>query len=162
MLEVNTYSPKDVKVIIGGYTIVGWDNISISVRSQGFIPIYGIRGKHTRSASEDTSATLSLTLIQTSPSNDVLSTIHALDLVNGTGRIALTVTDLSGRTVFFSNEAYILSYPEVSYSANFEYRTWSLFCQQVDGYVVGGNTKPDTPLVDAILGGITGIAGNIF
>lgn len=162
MLAVNTYSPKDVKLIIGGYTIVGWDSLSINQRSQGFVPIYGIRGKHTRSPTEDTSATLSLTLIQTSPSNDVLSTIHELDRINGTGRIALTLTDLSGRTVFFSNEAYILGYPDVNFSGQFEYRTWSLFCQKVNGYVVGGNTKPDTPLVDSILGGLTGIAGNIF
>ena len=62
MVAVNTYSPTDVKLVIGGYTIVGWDNVTIARRSQGFITIPGIRGKHTRVPSGDTSATITLVL----------------------------------------------------------------------------------------------------
>lgn len=162
MANVNTYSPASTKLVIGGYMIAGWDNFTIARRSQGFITIPGIRGKHTRVPSGDTAATITFSLIQTSPSNDVLSAIHELDTINGTGRIALTLSDLSGRSVFNSNEAYITGYPEVTFSGQFEYRTWTIFCQTTETYLVGGNTKPQTTLVDSILGGITGIAGNIF
>lgn len=162
MVAVNTYSPTDVKLIIGGYTIAGWDNFTIARRSQGFITIPGIRGKHTRVPSGDTSATITFSVIQTSPSNDVMSAIHELDLIEGTGRISLTLSDLSGRSVFNSNEAYVVGYPEVTFSGQFEYRTWTIFCQTTETYLVGGNTKPETTLADSILGGIAGIAGNIF
>lgn len=161
-MSVNTYSPKDVKVDIGGYTLVGWEDISISRSASGFIPVRGIRGKHTRVPSMDTSASIIVTLHQTSPSNDILNAIHSEDLEKGTGRIVLTLRDYSGRTVVSSDEAYVVAYPEVVYSRDFEFRAWTIFCQSTSEYTIGGNTKPETPLVDSIVRGIKGVAGNIF
>lgn len=160
-MSVNTYTPNDVKLIIGGYTIVGWDTIAITKRQQGYIPVYGIRGKHTRVPSGDTSSSIVFGVVQTSPSNDVLDVIHDLDLINGTGRIEVMLKDLSGRSVFDSIDAYIPSHPEVVFSEGIEYRQWSLICQ-TSTWVVGGNTKPETSLVDGLLGRITSAAGNIF
>lgn len=159
---VNTYSPSDVILLIGGYPLAGWESISITRTQQGMRPVNGIRGKHTRVPSKDTSATISIALIQTSPSNDVLSEIHAQDLVNGTGRIDLVLKDMSGRSVFSSSEAYIIGYPETIFSGQFEYRAWSLFCQKTSTYLVGGNTRPQTSIVDAALSGLGSIVGNIF
>ena len=161
-MSVNTYSPKDVKIDIGGYVLTGWENISVTRTSQGFRTVMGIRGKHTRVPTGDTSATFTITLHQTSPSNDVLSAIHGLDLERGTGRIALTLRDYSGRTVISSDEAYIMGYPEVMYSRDFEFRSWTIFCQSTSEHTVAGNTSPEIPLVDSIIKGIKGIAGNIF
>lgn len=161
-MSVNTYSPKDIIVDIGGYTLKGWEDITVSRTSAGFTPIQGIRGKHARVNSLDTSASITVTLHQTSPSNDILSAIHERDLMDGTGRINLLFKDLSGRTVMGSDEAYILSYPEVIYNRDFQFRAWSIFCQSTYNYVVGGNTKPETPIVDSIIGGLRGVAGNIF
>lgn len=161
-MAVNTYSPSNVQLVIGGYSIAGWDNITIERRAQSFIPVYGIRNKHTRVPSGDTSATLTVSLIQTSPTNDVFSAILDMDVAQGTGRIDLTLKDKSGRSVFASSEAYITGYPSTTYSGDFEYRTWTIFCQTTSTYVVGGNTKPENSLVDSIVNGIQGVAGNIF
>lgn len=161
-MSVNTYSPKDVKIDIGGYVLTGWENISVARTSQGFRTVMGIRGKHTRVPTGDISATFTITLHQTSPSNDVLGAIHRLDLERGTGRIALTMRDHSGRTVISSDEAYIMGYPEVMYARDFEFRSWTIFCQSTSEYTVGGNTSPEIPLVDSIVNGVKGIAGNIF
>lgn len=161
-MSVNTYSPNSVELSVGGYSIAGWDNITVARRVTSFLPIPGIRGKHTRVPNLDTSATITLTLIQTSPSNDVLSAIHGLDIINGTGRLVLTLKDKSGRSVFSTSEGYITGYPETVFSGDFEYRTWTIFCQSTSELVVGGNTKPDIPLVDQVVNGIKGIAGNIF
>lgn len=161
-MSVNTYSPKDVKLDIGGYIVVGWEDITVSRTSAGFTPVMGIRGKHTRVNSLDTSASIIINLNQTSPSNDVLSSIHSQDLQSGSGRIALTLKDLSGRTLISSSEAYIIAYPEAAFSRGFEFRAWTIFCQTTSGYTIGGNTKPNTPIVDSIIGGIKGVAGNIF
>jgi len=161
-MTVDTYSPSDVKLSFGGYTIVGWEEISIERRSPSFIPVAGIRGKHTRVATQDTAATISISLLQTSPSNDILSEVHRQDIINGTGRLTLTLKDYSGRSVFSSDEAYILGYPAAGYSSGFEYRVWSVFCQTTSNYKVGGNTRPETSLVDSIINGVRGISGNIF
>jgi hypothetical protein len=96
----------------------------------------------------DTSATITISLLQTAQGNDVLSHIHELDLKEGTARIALLLKDRSGRSVFNSNEAFITGYPTANYSGQFEYRNWELFCQSTTAYVVGGNAKPSTDLLD--------------
>ena len=156
MSTLFTYSPKDVTLTIGGYTITGWERISISRSAPAFIPIRGIRGKNTRVRNTDTSATFSIPLLQTSMGNDVFSQIHALDIERGTGRLEITLKDASGTGVFSSTEAFIVDYPTVAYSGNFEYRVWTIFAQSTTTYNVGGNGK-----VDSIFDSILGAAGKV-
>lgn len=147
---VNTYSPKDVVLTIGGYQITGWQRITIT-RATSFYTIKGIRGKHTRVSNTDTSATISLGIIQSVQSNEVLSYIHDLDISEGTGRIGLLLKDNSGKSIFSSDEAYITSYPVVTYSGQFEDRPWTIFCQTTKTYIVAGNQRPQTTLLDGLL-----------
>src|SRR6185437_8171756 len=93
---VQTYSPKDVILTIGGYQLTGWQAINVSRTVKGFTVIRGIRGKNARVKNVDTSATISISLLQTAQGNDVLSYIHELDLGEGTARIALLLKDRSG------------------------------------------------------------------
>ena len=141
MSKVYTYSPSEVQLTFGGYTVTGWQSISITRSVDAFKPVRGIRGKHTRVRNADTSCTITIPLLQTSMSNDVFSRIHELDIQKATGRIELTLSDLKGTSVFSSREAYILGYPEVVYSGEFEYRQWKLFCQTTGSYTVGGNAQ---------------------
>ena len=159
---VNTYSPKDVILTIGGYQLTGWQSINISRTVKGFTVVRGIRGKNTRVPNVDTSATITISLLQTSQGNDVLSYIHELDLTEGTARIALMLKDNSGRSVFSSNEAYITGYPTATFSGQFEYRNWELFAQSTATYVVAGNAKPQTNLFDKALSEAGNFIDNIF
>ena len=159
---VNTYSPSDVILTVGGYQLTGWQSISISRTVKGFTVIRGIRGKNTRVPNVDTSATITISLLQTSQGNDVLSYIHELDLNEGTGRIELMLKDNSGRSVFSSNEAYITGYPTSTYSGQFEYRNWEFFLQSTSTYVVSGNAKPSTDIFDRALSEAGNFFDNIF
>jgi len=150
MSKVYTYSPQEVQLTFGGYTITGWQNLTITRSVDAFKPVRGIRGKHTRVRSIDTSCTITVTILQTSMSNDVLCRIHDLDIEYGSGRIELLLKDMGGTGVFSSAEAYVLGYPEVVYSGEFEYRQWRLFCQNTGNYTIGGN------------GQTTSIFSNIF
>ena len=150
MSKVYTYSPSEVQLTFGGYTITGWQNLTITRSADAFKPVRGIRGKHTRVRSIDTSCTITVTILQTSMSNDVLCRIHDLDLEYGSGRIELLLKDMGGTGIFSSAEAYVLGYPEVVYSGEFEYRQWRLFCQNTGNYTIGGN------------GQTTSIFSNIF
>ncbi len=140
-LSVFTYTPSDVKLIIGSYIVTGWDAISIRRNKRIFNPIEGIRGKNTRVKNLDTSATITIPLIQTSQSNGVFSEILRLDAVQGTGRISLTLQDRSGNSVFVSDEAYIMDYPETTYTDDIETRNWVIYCQSTTTYAVNGNAS---------------------
>lgn len=159
---VQTYSPKDVILTVGGYQLTGWQNIVVTRTVKGFIVVRGIRGKNTRVPNVDTSATIAISLLQTAQGNDVLSCIHELDLEEGTARIALMLKDRSGRSVFSSNEAYITAYPTATFSGQFEYRNWEIFCQSTQSYVVGGNARPTTDLLDSALSEAGDFLDNIF
>ena len=105
MPSLFTYSPKQVIFSVGGYTLTGWQSIGVTRSVQGFTPIRGIRGKNTRVQNTDTSATITISILQTSMSNDTLSRIHALDLERGTGRLDILLKDKSGTGVYGSSEA---------------------------------------------------------
>ncbi|MNQ04628.1 hypothetical protein D3C85_173460 [compost metagenome] len=158
MSEVFEYSPQQVNLIIAGYKFSGWQSIRIARRMKTFQPVYGIRGKNTRVKNRDTSCVITLPLLQTSQGNDVLSEIHRLDGERLTGRLTITLKDLSGQSVFSSIEAYVDGYPEVAYSGDMEYRVWTLILQSSDWHV-GGNASPQSSLIDSLLGQIGSIFG---
>lgn len=159
---VNCYSPKDVILSIGGYQLTGWQSINITRTLKSFQVIKGIRGKNTRVPTPDTSATITISLLQSSASNEVMSSILSNDIIKGTSRITLTLKDKSGSSVFSSVEAYITGYPTTAYTGQFEYRQWEIFCQTTTTYVIGGNNRPATSLFDAALNQATDIISNIF
>lgn len=155
--SINTYSPQDVTLDIGNFVLQAWKSISIQKSTPGFRRVRGIRGKNTRSRNRDTSATITILVMQTSHTNDVLSQIHARDLQNGRGRMKILLKDASGSSVFHSNEAYIEDYPRAVYGDSISYHEWTIFCQSVDKHVVGGNSIPSTNLFDSLTAGVAGL-----
>ena len=113
-------------------------------------------------AIKDTSATLSFTILQTSASNEVLSYIHELDIDENTGRLPITLKDNSGKSVFSSDQAYITGYPAVSYSGQFEYRAWEIFCETTKSFQIAGNSRPLTNLFDGVVSDVGDFLNDIF
>lgn len=164
---VATYSPSDVELVIAGYSIAGWDSISISRRVDSFKPIFGIRNKHTRvrsgsATTRDTSAMITFSLSQESMSNEVLSTIHERDIEEGTARLEITLKDKSGKSVFSSIEAYILAYPTSAFTNDFSNRDWRIFCESTSSYMVGGNTRPQTSVFDTAINAASSFVSSIL
>jgi hypothetical protein len=151
MQDVYTYDPSQVKLLIGDYDAIGWDRISIKKTSPSFRLIKGINGKHTRTQDYDTSAVITISVMQTSPTNDVLSRVHELDIINGTGRLEILLKDNSGDSEFGSSEAFIEDYPESKFSDSIEFNVWTIICQSTDGFVVGGNARPSENVISDIL-----------
>lgn len=165
--SVSTYSPSDVALVIGGYTLAGWDRISIVRRTDNFKPIYGIRGKHTRvrmggKDARESSAFITIVLSQESQTNDVLSDIHRQDIEQGTARIALTLKDSSGSSVFSSDEAYITNFAAAEFSNDFGTREWRIFCQTTETYNVGNNTRPQTSIFDTAINEVSSFVSGLF
>lgn len=164
--SVSTYSPSDVGLVIGGYTLPGWDRISIARRVDNFKPIYGIRGKHTRvrmggKEARESSAFITIILSQESQANDVLSEIHRQDIEQGTARIALILKDSSGGSVFSSNEAYIMNFAASEFANDFGTREWRIFCQTTETYNVGNNMKPQTTILDTAINEVSSFVSGL-
>ena len=148
MFEINTYNPSDVTLLIGGYACSGWDEISIKRTTPTYKMIEGIWGKNTRVKSSNTSAMVIIALMQVSPTNDVFTEIHTQDVLFGTGRIELMLQDKSGNSLFTSNTAYITGFADKTFKDGIEFIPWSIQCLSTEVYIVGGNTRPDTQLIN--------------
>ena len=70
--------------------------------------------------------------------------------------------DKSGTSVFSSDEAYILGYPESSFNNDFTTRAWRIFCQTTKTYLVGGNSRPQTSLLDTAVNEVSSFVSGIF
>lgn len=146
--EVNTYNPSDVYLTLAGVNMIGWNDVTIVRASESFKFIKGIRGKHTRVRELDSSALVTIALMQTSPSNDILSEILSQDEVSGTGLLEITLADKSGNSLMSSSEAYLVGFPSKSFKDSIEFITWTIQCQSTDDYIIGSNTKPNTQLIN--------------
>jgi hypothetical protein len=158
-LTVNTYSPSDIDLLIGGYKVTGWKSINIKKDAASYIFIRGIRGKNTRVRNYNKSALIEIVLAQTSATNDIFSEVHRKDIVDNDydelntadcARLEISLKDRSGTSVFQSEDAYIVSYPDVTFSDNFEDRSWKIQCLTTNVFTVGGNLRPATGLIDSI------------
>ncbi len=146
---INTFNPSAVHLSISGHKVHGITEIAVKKNSQTFEIIKGIRGKNTRKRNKDSSCIVSISLIQTSTSNDVLSEILALDKELGTGQLSLQLKDISGSTLIKSDNAFIEDYPEATFQDTIQTRTWNICCLSTSEYVIGGNVSPPS-LLDSI------------
>lgn len=129
-MEVLTYVPSNISLLISGYRIEGWNRISIARNSPTFKQIRGIRGKNTRVRNKDTSATLTIETIQTGLVNEVLSMVLEADEVQGTARLEISLKDMTGTGFFSTTTGYITAYPEMSYSGDIGSVVWTIACDE--------------------------------
>lgn len=121
LFALGTYDPKKVIVSFGGVELTGYAEsamISIAPLGDGTSSIVGCHGDVVRTLSPDKRKAVTVTLLQSSSSNDYLSTIYKRDQSQGDGILPLLVKDLSGRTTFFSSQAWITNDPTVNRTNN--------------------------------------------
>lgn len=140
-MDVFTYRPGEVSLIICGYAIEGWTSIAIARNSPIFKQIKGIRGKNTRVLLKDASGTIRIGLTQTAIANDVFSGLISLDRSTGSERLEVVVKDTAGTSLFSSTTAYFEGFPETTFSASQTERNWTILCDKMGSYFVGGNAE---------------------
>lgn len=140
-MAVKTYIPNKVLVIIGGIPIQGFseDSMVKTVRDEDtFMKKVGVQGEVSRSQNHNTSGSVTITLMQTSPSNDVLSGFAALDELTGAGVVPVLIKDLSGSSTYFSSTAWVKKPPEAAYGKEIGTREWVFDTAEMDVFN-GGN-----------------------
>ncbi len=148
-----TYIPAQVDVSLAGFiNISGFADGSFIDIKKDISPYQSTRamdGTTSRTFVFDTNYTVTLTLAQSSPSNNDLNSLHALDLATQMGKVPLLIRDKSGSTLLFSPTAWVENYPDIVFSKNMEARQWVLKCSDAV-LTVGG--AGDANVFEQLLG----------
>ena len=127
-MATKTYSAKKVLVSFAGKILTGMADgsfIAVSRNNDSFMLMVGSDGEAARAANADRSGTVTLTLMQTSPSNDDLSALLNTDELTNTGTGALFIKDASGRTLVSAVEAWIRKPADAEFARELGGREWT-------------------------------------
>lgn len=143
-----TFAPNDVTIVItqlssgishicGGFSE---DAIVTIDRNADTFTLYtGADDTNTRIYNANTSGMMTLTLQQTSSTNDVLMGLYEQDRTSRTGLFSILVKDNSGRSQYFSEEAYVGVVPNSGFSNSMQTRDWVIHAPKLES-ILGGNT----------------------
>ena len=129
-MSVRTFDPAQVVLTVGGVPIGGYADgtfISVERNEDTFTPVSGADGVVSRAKSNNKTGTITVTLAQTSPSNDVLSGFAVADELTNTGIVPVLCKDNSGRSVHFSALGWIQKPPTAEYGKEISNREWVLY-----------------------------------
>lgn len=128
-MSVKTYDPAKVTITFAGIIVEGHADgtfITAARNNPSFSLKVGSSGEGARAKSNDRSGIVTLTLQQSSASNDLLSAQAALDEASGDGIGSLLIKDLSGTTLCSAETAWIQKPADVEYAKEISDRQWVL------------------------------------
>lgn len=141
MSGVFTYDPKQVSVIVGGKIITGFADgsfVEFERNENAWNLKVGVDGEGARAKSNNLSGKITLTLMQSSASNDVMSAFAAADELSNAGAVPFYLKDNSGRTIATALTAWVQKYPKTTFAKEIESRQWILETDDIEIFV-GGN-----------------------
>jgi len=139
-MTVKTYRASEVSISFGGAVISGYGDstfVSLSYNNDFFSLTKGADGEGLRSSSEDLSARITITLMQGSISNDVLSGFLLADVNGDVGGLPFLLKDASGRMLFSSSSAWIVKFPDVERGKEGSMVEWVLETNSLNGFIGG-------------------------
>lgn len=147
---LTTYSPEFTDLIVSNdnldFALTGFAEgtfISVEPVEDRMTPVYGAKGEAYRAVSAVRAFNLTVTLSQTSHSNDVLTLLLRNDRETLEGTFNLTLKDNSGTTIFTERCAYIGQEPTQTFAGGgtIESREWTFHLPNPEGYMIGGNSR---------------------
>ena len=139
-----SYAPKDVVVSWNGIPITGFAAgtfITMKRSTESKKKTVGSQGDVCLTMSADKTGEIELTLMQTAPSNNLLSAaLHAEEKLKVPTVGVLMISDPSGSMLALSKNAFLMSFPNSDLGDDATDRTWMFGCEDLDyssaiGYV---------------------------
>lgn len=143
MPGVKTYDPKQVVVSVGGIPISGYADgtfVNVTRDEDAFTKRTGADGEASRAKSNNRGGSITVTLQQTSLSNDALSALALVDENTGDGVVPVIVKDVRGTTLCYSSAGWIKKMPDAEFSKEIQDREWVIDCADLR-FNVGGNVS---------------------
>lgn len=138
---LSTYDPSQVFVTYGGFTLQGFaEGSMVSVeRNENAYNLYiGSDGEGARSKSNNKSAVITIRLMQTSDSNDILTSIAKMDETANAGSLPFMIKDGNGRTLLIAENCWIQKIPVIDFGKEVVEREWKLETDNIEVFT-GGN-----------------------
>jgi len=128
-MSVKTYDPSSVSMFFGAIEMQGFAQdaaISVEHDEDDWTLAVGVDGEGTRSKTSNASATITVSLMQSSPVNDLLSAARELDRLtpSGTGGQSLLIKDGSGSSLYAAETAWIQKAPSAELNREATTREW--------------------------------------
>lgn len=130
-MPLRQYDPKLVIITLGAIPLSGFADgtfLKIESNEDAFSLQVGTDGEACRSRSNNNSARLTFSLMQSSLSNDLLTAQHELDKAApfGIGCVPLLIKDMSGRSVYAAEKAWIARRPSAEFGREASAREWTI------------------------------------
>ena len=128
---VYNYSPDLNIVLVNGIPLTGFgedEAISVAPMADLSTSKVGIDGDVSRSMGTDRRVEVTIRLMQTSPSNDVLSGIVGVQAVTGGRLITLTVMNATSRDLVVAGQAWLRARPTLTFAREAGEREWVFQC----------------------------------
>lgn len=134
-VPLKNYAADRVVVTFKGHIFGGYASgsfVKVGRSEDSFKKYVGADGSVSRARMSDKSGEVTITLAQTSPSNDFCTRTLKEDEELGTGYGPLMVKDLLGNTLAMSANAWIRKPPDQEFAAEISEREWTLDCERLD------------------------------
>jgi hypothetical protein len=127
--KTHVYDPASLVVVFFGIPMQGFAEdsvVEVAYNEDAFTLQMGVDGDGTRSKTNNRSAQITVSLMQSSLVNDLLNQVHQLDLnsPNGLGIGPLLIKDLNGRSLHAADKAWIMKSPDAAYAKEAGAREW--------------------------------------
>lgn len=140
---MKTYAPGQIKIVMGAFVLSGLAEdtfVTVAEIGEGISSVSGADGEVARAMSRDSRLRITVTLLQTSDSNDRLTALHQADkATDGNGAVPVSITDLRGRSLHASDSAWVVKTPDAGYARQVGNREWVIETGRAIN-VLGGNT----------------------
>ena len=113
--------------------------IKLERNEQAFNLKVGVTGEATRAKNNNRSGKVTITLMQSSSSNDDLSSFAAADELTNTGAVPVLIKDGSGTTVASAVTAWVQKYPSTEFQKEATTREWVMETDELLMFVGGEN-----------------------
>lgn len=126
---VRTYDPKKVTITFGPIIVTGFAEgtfLAIARNGDIFEKSKGADGTVDRINRNATDYAVTVTIKQTSLTNDALSAVMNADILDNQGVLPFTVKDLGGTTLFFASQAWIGKDPDDEHADALGSREWRI------------------------------------
>lgn len=138
---LSTYNPAEVFVSYAGFTLQGFadgEMITVDRNDDAFKLYIGSDGEGARSKSNNKSAVITVRLMQTSDSNDIITALAKADEVANAGSGPFMIKDGNGRTLLIAENCWVQKLPTVTFGKEVGEREWKLESDSVEEFI-GGN-----------------------
>lgn len=130
-MSTKHWNPDRVDTIVGVAPMSGFSEdamIKFTESDDRFVIVKGVDGQVTRSKTVAKVGKLTISLMSSSKSNDILSALHTLDILTpgGAGVVPLAIVDRNGTSLLAAPECWIDKFPDTNMGKQAEAREWTL------------------------------------